>query len=81
MEHRRRTVSNVLDEDIIDIEKQTSRRRCTSTSIEDSVDEHTEYVYNGTFRGFNTIWCGLLKLICPCFAFCTRKRAPITVSD
>jgi hypothetical protein len=81
MEHRRRTVSNVFDEDTIDIEKQTSRRRGTSASIEDSLDEHTEYVYNGTFSFFNTICCGLLKLICPCFAYCARKRAPVTVSD
>ena len=78
MEHRRRTISNVFDDDIVDIEKQIPRRRATSTSIDDTLDEYTEYVYNGTFNVFNTIFCGFLKLICPC---CCRKRMPITVSD
>jgi len=78
MEHRRRTISNVFDDDIVDIEKQIPRRRATSASIDDTLDEYTEYVYNGTFNVFNTILCGFLKLICPC---CCRKRAPITVSD
>lgn len=78
MEHRRRTISNVLDEDMPDIEKQIPRRRATSASIDDTLDEYTEYVYNGTFSICNTICGGFLKLICPC---CFRKRAPITVSD
>jgi hypothetical protein len=77
MEHRRRTVSNVLDDEI-DIEKQMPRRRGTSASIDDALDDYTEYVYNGTFSVCNLICCGFLKLICPC---CCRKRAPITVSD
>ena len=77
MEHRRRTFSNVLDDEI-DIEKQMPRRRGTSASIDDALDDYTEYVYNGTFSVCNLICCGFLKLICPC---CCRKRAPITVSD
>jgi hypothetical protein len=78
MEHRRRTISNVLDDELPDIEKQIPRRRATSASIDDTLDEYTEYVYNGTFSICNTICCGFIKLICPCFC---RKRAPITVSD
>jgi hypothetical protein len=78
MEHRRRTFSNVLDDDIIDIEKQLPRRRGTSASIDDTLDEYTDYVYNGTFSIFNTIFCGFIKLMCP---WCCRKRAPITVTD
>ena len=50
MEHRRRTLSSALDDDFnVDIEKQTPRRRGTSVSIDDTLDEYTEYVYNGTF--------------------------------
>lgn len=78
MEYRNRTVSNVLDNNIIDIEKQMSRRRGTSISIDDTLDEYTEFVYNGTFSIVNIIFCGFIKLICPCF---NRKRTPITVSD
>jgi hypothetical protein len=77
MEHRRRTISNVLDEDIPDIEKQIPRRRTTS-SIDETLDDYTEYVYNGTFSICNIICCGFIKLICPCFS---RKRDPITVSN
>lgn len=68
MEYRKRTVSSALDDDI---EKQTSRRRGTSISIDDQIDEYTEYVYSGTFNIFNSICCGFIKLICPC---CHRKR-------
>ncbi len=78
MEYRRRTFSNVLDDDIIDIEKQLPRRRGTSASIDDTLDEYTEYVYNGTFSIFHTIFGGFIKLICPC---CRRNREPIAVTD
>jgi hypothetical protein len=75
MEHRRRTVSNVLDDDI-DIEKQMPRRRGTSASIDDTLDEYTEYVYNGTFS-FSKMFCkGFVNLICPCFR---SKRDPINI--
>lgn len=78
MEHRRRTVSNVLDDEFPNVEEQIPRRRATSASIDETLDEYTEYVYNGTFSLYNVIFCGFLKLICPCFC---RKRTPITVSD
>jgi hypothetical protein len=68
----------VLDDDIIDIEKQIPRRRGTSASIDEAIDEHIEYVYNGTFDFFNTIFCGLVKLICPC---CRQNRQPIALSN
>jgi hypothetical protein len=77
MEHRRRTISNVLDDEFPDIEKQIPRRRTSSVSI----DEYTEYVYNGSFNLCNIICNGFLKLICPCFFCCAKKRTPITVSD
>jgi hypothetical protein len=78
MEHRRRTISNILDQDIPDIEKQNHIKYTTSVSIDETFDEYTEYVYNGTFSIYNVICCGFLKLICPC---CCRKRVPITISD
>ena len=44
MEHRRRTVSNVIDDDI---EKQISRSRGKSASFDEARDNHIEYLYNG----------------------------------
>lgn len=75
MEHRRRTFSNVIDDDLPDIEKQLPRRRLSS--IDDALDDYTDYVYNGTFSVYNFVCCGFLKLICPC---CIRKRVPITIT-
>ena len=77
MEHRRRTLSSALDNDFpVDIEKQIPRRRGTSASIDDALDEYTEYVYNGTFSVTRLFCRGVLNLICPCFY---RKREPIEV--
>jgi hypothetical protein len=73
MEYRKRSLSSALD----DIEKQVPRRRATSTSIDDQLDEYTEYVYSGSFNILNSICCGLIKLICPC---CIRKRDPNTAN-
>jgi hypothetical protein len=75
MEYRRRTVSNVIDNDFIDIEKQIIRKR--STSIDETLDEYTEYVYSRTFIVCNILCCGLLKLICPCSY---RKRSIIDIT-
>ncbi len=77
MEHRRRTFSNVIDDLPIDIEKQLPRRRGTSVSIDEAIDEHIEYVYNGSFSITRMIFRGLLNLICPC---CTCNRKPIQVN-
>jgi len=63
MEYRRRTFSNVLKDDI---EKQIYIQHTISTST----DEHTKYVYNGTFSIFNTVIFSFIKLICCC---CIRK--------
>jgi len=76
MEYRRRTLSSSLDD--INIEKQIPRRRVTSASIDDTLDDYTEYVYNGTFSFSNMMCKSLLKLICPCFY---KKHAPITINS
>jgi hypothetical protein len=78
MEHRRRTLSSAFDDDIVDIEKQVPRRRGTSASIEDTLDDYTEYVYNGTFSLAKVFWKPILNLICPCFR---KERAPIQVDN
>jgi hypothetical protein len=74
MEYRRRTISNTLD----DIENQLPRIRTKSASVEESIDEYTEYVYNGTFSLSRFFYHGLVNLICPCFY---RKREPINISN
>jgi hypothetical protein len=66
MEYRRRTLSSPIDDDI---EKQLPRRR--GTSIDEHIDEHIDYMYSGTFSIFRSIFCGFVKLICPC---CIKKR-------
>jgi len=54
----------------IDIEKEYY----VSTGVIDhKLDDYTEYVYNGNFNLFNTIFCGFINLICPCSR---RKKAP-----
>lgn len=75
MEYRRRTVSNVFDNEI-DIEKQSSRRNSRSASIDEQLDQYSEYVYNGTFSISRLFCCGIIKLICPCLS---RKSESITV--
>lgn len=77
MEHRRRTFSNVIDDLPIDIEKQVSRRRGTSASIDGTIDEHIDYVYNGSFSVTRMFFCGLLNLICPCR---NHNRKPIEIN-
>lgn len=74
MEYRRRTLSNVLDEDVIDIEKQIPRKRTASASIDEQLDEYTEYLYTGSFNFTKSIIKGVLNLICPC---CYKKREAI----
>lgn len=72
MEYKRRRLSSVVDDDI---EKQVTRRRGTSTSLDDQIDEYTEYMYTGTFNVSSSIFNGILNLICPCF--CARRSQPI----
>jgi hypothetical protein len=74
MEYRRRTLSDVLNDEVIDIEKQVPRRRGTSASIDEHLDEYTEYLYSGSFNFTKSILKGVLNLICPC---CYRKRETI----
>lgn len=75
MEYRRRTVSNVFDNEI-DIEKQIPKRHSRSASIDEQLDQYSEYVYNGTFSFSRMFCCGIIKLICPCWI---RQSEPITV--
>lgn len=67
MEHRRRTLSSVLDDDI---EKQLSKNQ--SVSIDEKLDEYTEYAYNRSFG----MCCRLIKLIC-----CCRNKRVVKVSN
>lgn len=77
MEYRRRTLSNVLDDEVNDIEKQVPRRRSTSASIDEQLDDYSEYLYTGTFNITKSIFKGIVNLICPC---CIRKREAITIN-
>lgn len=76
MEHRRRTLSSA----IIDIETETSRSRITSidNSIDDTINDYNEYVYNGTFSFSDTFSRYILNLICPCFK---KERVPISLNS
>ena len=75
MEYRRKTLSSSLDDCFSnDIEKQSTRK--LSISVDDTIDEYTEYMYNGTFNFTKIIYRGLINLICPC---CYRNRKPIEV--
>ena len=76
MEHRRRTLSSALDD--VDVEKQVYRRRGTSASIDDSIDDFAEYVYNGTFNFSTMFGRSLINLICPCFR---KERVPVTITS
>jgi hypothetical protein len=60
MEYRRRTVSAVMD----DMEKQPPRRRGTSASIDEEIEQYSEYIYNGNFNICKTVFCGIKNLIC-----------------
>jgi hypothetical protein len=75
MEHRRRTISNVFDNEINDNETQTPKMNRISISIDDilddTLDEYAKYTYNGIFSIYNVVCYRFLKLICPC---CSRKR-------
>ena len=75
MEYRRKTLSSSLDDCFSnDIEKQSTRK--PSISVDDTIDEYTEYMYNGTFNFTKIIYRGLINLNCPC---CYRNRKPIEV--
>lgn len=71
MEHRRRTLSSVIEDDI---ENVLSRPK--SISIDDQIEEYTEYLYYGTFNVSKSVFGGILNLICPCFY---RKRVPVQI--
>lgn len=49
----------------------SSQKRYRSSSIDDELDNFTEYVYNGSFSFCRNIFNGIKKLICPCLY---RKR-------
>lgn len=73
MENRRRTINNIDKP-----EKQQPNHCRLSCSIDETIDEHIEYVYNGTFSISRMFLCGILNLICPCFC---RKRKPNIISN
>lgn len=73
MEYRRKTLCSALDDLSDNTEKQSSIRYVTPVSIDDTIDEYTEYVYNGIFNFTKMIYSGIIKLICPC---CYRNREP-----
>ena len=64
MEFRRRTLCSALDDLTEDTEKQHSYR--PPISVDDTIDEYTEYVYNGVFNFTKIVYRGIINLICPC---------------
>jgi hypothetical protein len=74
MEYKRRALSNIVENDIFDIEKEIPRRRGTSISLDEQLDEYSEYLYTGYFSFTQSILKGILNLICPC---CYYKRDTI----
>jgi hypothetical protein len=73
MEHKRRRISSAADDVEVDIEAV----RCRGSSLDETIDEHIEYVYNGSFSFVKMFFRSLVKLICPC---CLKKRAQIEVN-
>jgi hypothetical protein len=73
MEHRRRTVSSALDDEIpVDLEKQPTN--FVSGSFDEDIQQYTDYIYNGTFNLGNYIVCGFIKLICNnCCVRCVER--------
>ena len=70
MEHKRKRINSVLDEEIIDFEVR-------GHSLDETIDEHIEYVYNGSFSFAKMAFRSIIKLICPC---CSKKREQIEVN-
>jgi hypothetical protein len=46
-------------------EKMESKRRASSVSLDESIEQYSDFVYNGTFSFLRVIFGGILKLICP----------------
>lgn len=64
MEHRKRSLSSVLDEDeITDSTIQIPRRRGTSASLDEDIEQYSNYMYNGTFNVTKYIFTRFIKLI------------------
>lgn len=77
MEHRRRTLSSALDDEMtVDVEKQTYRRRGTSASLDESINQYSEYVYNGSFNVKRFLCCGILNLIRDSICCCCCRQKP-----
>jgi hypothetical protein len=73
MEHKRRRISSAADDvEIIDIECARSRGH----SLDETIDEHIEYVYNGSFSFAKMAFRSLIKLICPCW-FLKREQIEV----
>lgn len=54
-----------------------SQLRYRSQSIDDELDNFTEYVYNGSFSFCRNIFNQIKNLICPCFY---RKRKQLEIN-
>ena len=72
MEYKRRRISSAADDVEIDIE--ATRRR--GSSLDETIDEHIEYVYNGSFSFAKMAFRSLIKLICPCW-FLKREQIEV----
>lgn len=61
MEYRKRHVGQSFDE-----ENPPQRGVSSSRIMEDAINEHNEYVYNGVFYPWRAICQGMKNIICPC---------------
>ncbi len=61
MEYRKRHVVQSFDE-----ENPPSYIVSSSQIIDDAINEHNEYVYNGVFYPWRTVCQGIKNIICPC---------------
>ncbi len=71
MEYRRRTLSS-LDDNDSDIEN-GRRRRGTSVSLDDQIDDYVDYMYTNSYNVSSSVFSAILNLICPCFR---KTRSP-----
>lgn len=71
MEYKRRSLSSSLENDVIESDnfKETSytKRRGSSMSLDEEMEEYTEFMYNGAFNICNFFARGIKNLICFCF--------------
>lgn len=78
MEHRRRTLSSAIDDDLPrDIELNAPRRRGTSASLDDEINQFTDYMYAGSFNLSTSVFRGFINLIQSiCYCYYCRRISP-----